>query len=444
MTTPTTTERDTRHLPHGPIGTAASPSSLQDRARERIEGMIADGSLPAGSRLPPFRELARQLGTSVTPLQRAVRELAAAGLVEVRHGSGVRVLGHRPSASPRAEGAARSNGTLVAVVSRLGPRHDANRWKQRIVSALERELTALGHGVLFFSQLEPGDDGTLLPLEDVLAEALEGAGCGAVALVEPGGSGTTLESIGDRLAVLERPGVWVSGHAHRAPVSSVYYDNDWAGYAAARHLAEHGHREIAAAVLDPSDWGDALRAGGAQGWAAERLEGVRRACRQFGLRLTPLPVRPEDVGGAHLATPGFWARCGESVADAVLDLMATPSWPTALIALNDESAVAFMNRLAAAGCEIPEGLSLVGFDNAEEGRLRRLTTVEPPIEELGEEAARALHRAHAAGADPSAPVQHLLVKPSLIARASVAAPPQARAPRAHSEKPFAYSGVPGA
>jgi DNA-binding LacI/PurR family transcriptional regulator len=418
---------------------AAGSLSLQERARDRIAALIADGTLPAGSRLPPFRELARRLGTSVTPLQRAVRELAAAGLVEVRHGSGVRVVGPPPSVPA-------ATTTTVAVISRL--EQDDSRWKQRIVSALERELTALGHGALFFSQVAP--NGEMLPLGDVLAEALASGRCGAVAVVEASADAADVESIGDRLAALERPSVWVSaGAAHRAPVNSVYYDSDWAGYVAARHLAEHGHRHLAVPTLAPEDWGDAVRAGHEQGWISERLAGVRRACRQFGMRLTELPVRPSDPEMAGMPpgpvfpfAEGLWDRSGERMARAFLDaLRERADGPTALVAFNDATAVIALDRLAATGRRAPDDFSVVGFDNTEEGRLLRLSTVEPPIEELGQEAARALHHA-CSGAAPSAAVQHLLVKPRLIARGSVAAPPTRRTPAGDKVSPLPSAFAP--
>jgi GntR family transcriptional regulator, transcriptional repressor for pyruvate dehydrogenase complex len=49
---------------------------------------ILRGELEPGERMPPERELAVQLGVSRLTLRAALATLAAAGLVEVRHGSG--------------------------------------------------------------------------------------------------------------------------------------------------------------------------------------------------------------------------------------------------------------------------------------------------------------------------------------------------------------------
>lgn len=55
---------------------------------DHIKHRIADGTLKAGAQLPPELELARELGVSRTPVREAVKVLAAAGILEVRHGHG--------------------------------------------------------------------------------------------------------------------------------------------------------------------------------------------------------------------------------------------------------------------------------------------------------------------------------------------------------------------
>lgn len=55
---------------------------------ERIRNEIATGKLKPGDRLPPERELARQLGVSRISLREAIQSLVALGLLEVRPGAG--------------------------------------------------------------------------------------------------------------------------------------------------------------------------------------------------------------------------------------------------------------------------------------------------------------------------------------------------------------------
>ena len=54
--------------------------SLTERAYRRLRDSIADGTLPAGSRISE-RSLAGALGISAQPVREALRRLAAAGIV---------------------------------------------------------------------------------------------------------------------------------------------------------------------------------------------------------------------------------------------------------------------------------------------------------------------------------------------------------------------------
>lgn len=77
---------------------ALSPNaSLVERARQQLESLILDGSLPPGERLPTERKLGEMLGVSRTVVRESMRLLAAAGLVKVTSGSGAYVQSIGPS-----------------------------------------------------------------------------------------------------------------------------------------------------------------------------------------------------------------------------------------------------------------------------------------------------------------------------------------------------------
>jgi DNA-binding FadR family transcriptional regulator len=78
------------------------PRRLYRQIAEQIRALIASGEFPAGSRLPPERDLARQLGVSRPSVREALIALEVEGLVEVRIGSGIYVLGRDGAAAPHA------------------------------------------------------------------------------------------------------------------------------------------------------------------------------------------------------------------------------------------------------------------------------------------------------------------------------------------------------
>jgi DNA-binding FadR family transcriptional regulator len=69
------------------------PRRLYRQIADQIRTLIRSREFPAGSRLPPERDLARQLGVSRPSVREALIALEVEGLVEVRIGSGIYVLG---------------------------------------------------------------------------------------------------------------------------------------------------------------------------------------------------------------------------------------------------------------------------------------------------------------------------------------------------------------
>jgi DNA-binding FadR family transcriptional regulator len=71
------------------------PRRLYRQIADQIRTLIRAKEFPAGSRLPPERDLARQLGVSRPSVREALIALEVEGLVDVRVGSGIYVLGNQ-------------------------------------------------------------------------------------------------------------------------------------------------------------------------------------------------------------------------------------------------------------------------------------------------------------------------------------------------------------
>jgi GntR family transcriptional regulator, transcriptional repressor for pyruvate dehydrogenase complex len=106
---------------------AVESKRLYRQIAEQLRGLIAAGEYPLGSRLPPERDLAVQLGVSRPSVREALIALEVEGLVEVRMGSGVYVTAL--DATPAARG---------VVEATLGP-FDIIRAR----ALIEAELAAL-------------------------------------------------------------------------------------------------------------------------------------------------------------------------------------------------------------------------------------------------------------------------------------------------------------
>jgi len=69
-----------------------SPVPVRDQLVEQIGLQIASGVLPGNEKLPSIRALAQKLGIHHGIVNAAYNKLAESGMLEIRHGSGVRVV----------------------------------------------------------------------------------------------------------------------------------------------------------------------------------------------------------------------------------------------------------------------------------------------------------------------------------------------------------------
>lgn len=79
---------------------AVESRRLYRQIADQVAALIEKGEYGAGERLPPERDLARQLGVSRPSVREALIALEVEGYVEVRVGSGVYVTGARPEPAP--------------------------------------------------------------------------------------------------------------------------------------------------------------------------------------------------------------------------------------------------------------------------------------------------------------------------------------------------------
>ncbi|HEX6350101.1 MAG TPA: LacI family DNA-binding transcriptional regulator [Candidatus Dormibacteraeota bacterium] len=172
----------------------------------------------------------------------------------------------------------------------------------------------------------------------------------------------------ETLAAMRLPTV----HVDADPLSGavVNIDDRGGAEAAARHLIELGHRDLAVIMLP-----GARARTGVTAVAGRRLAGYRAVIEDAGLD-EPLLV----VAAATM----------EAGADAFGGLRASGRRPTAVLAMSDMAAIGMMAAAQEAGRRVPEDLSVVGFDDLPMAAWTRpgLTTVRQPIAEKGRLAAK--------------------------------------------------------
>ena len=83
-----------------------SPTPPYEQLRSRIAELAATGALAAGTKLPPVRTLAADLGLAANTVARSYRELEQAGLVQTRGRLGTVVTARAAGTPDRAVRAA--------------------------------------------------------------------------------------------------------------------------------------------------------------------------------------------------------------------------------------------------------------------------------------------------------------------------------------------------
>ena len=173
-------------------------------------------------------------------------------------------------------------------------------------------------------------------------------------------------------------------------------DDELGGYLATRHLLDLGHRTIGV-VAGPSYASSAVG----------RVRGYRKALHEAGLPVDDRLIRASTFG----------MESGEDVART---LLGEPGRPTAVFAVNDNTAIGVLAAAQSLGLTVPDDLSVVGYNDIPlSARLPvPLTTVRVPFAQIADAAVELLNRR----ADDASSTIHRVAAPTLIPRRTTARP----------------------
>jgi DNA-binding LacI/PurR family transcriptional regulator len=348
---------------------AFEPKLMQDVARDVLVRHL--GALPIGHRLPPIKDLARQLGVGQSNLHEAMRELARQGLVYSRPKLGTFV------AQPVAGGLP-SGGSASALASPAPP-------------LAGRSIQIITPGVT---------DQALVHIIDSAQQELRARGARISNTVHALTSDTVdLDSSSDLMLVVNPSARMVNMRSNRPMVIA---STSWHDLTRDRILCDLvGVDQFSGARLA----GELLRMTGAtqacfvgrrlsHGGAFDAVSELRLAGMQggWGQALPPEHLLDAEGYSMQAGARGFrrWSELS--------------SRPTAVFAVSDEVAVGFQTAAMGQGLIPGRDFHLVGFDGLYLGQNQPepLTTVQVPFKAMGRTAAElATQRL----LDPQRPVQ---------------------------------------
>lgn len=197
---------------------------------------------------------------------------------------------------------------------------------------------------------------------------------------------------------LSIPVVTVSGHSQVKGVTNILLDHARAAELALQHLSKLGHRQIA--FIKGQEFSSDTEV---------RWNNIEKVAEELELRISPkLVVQLE--GDSPSPEPGY---------RATKRLLAAHRRFTALFAFNDISAMGAIRALREAGLQVPQDVSVVGFDDIQAAAYQNpgLTTVRQPLQEMGRIAAEILLKHIRRPASESRKdQQEIMVEPQLVVR----------------------------
>jgi DNA-binding LacI/PurR family transcriptional regulator len=326
--------------------------------------------------------------------------------------------------APIMDDVARLAGVSHQTVSRVLNNHPSVReaTRQRVFNAVDqlnyhRNALARGLarrrsniiGVVSFDTILYGPAATLLGVERAARQAGYGINIVALERLDRAGVAEAVNRLTEQAVagiVIIAPLMTAAAHALSTSVPAIVVESNTTGplptvsvdqVAGARMAVEHllslGHDTVHH-VSGPPDWAQ----------ARDRVEGWRQALEDAGRRV------PRVIAGDWSPAAGYEAgrRLAESP-DA-----------TAVFCGNDQQALGLLRALHERGIQVPEDISVVGFDDIPEAQHMSppLTTVRQDFDEVGRRCLAVILDMF----DPdTATPRHQRVRPSLAIRASSSA-----------------------
>ena len=305
---------------------------------------------------PTLDDVAREAGVSTATVSRC---LNTSDLVSEKTRdkvmSAVELLGYTPNFGARAMAAKRTF-TIGAIIPTM-----ENAIFARGLQAFQERLHEKGYTLLVSSTAYRPE----LEAEQIRS------------LVSRGADGLLLigyerdKSVYDYLERRHFPTLVAWAFSDNSPLPSVGFDNRASMLELSNTVLSMGHREIAviSGIVEGNDR------------AARRLQGIRDSLNAHGLDPDRAPVieTPYEI---------------ENGAKAFERLMRGRGRPTAIMCGNDVLAVGAMQRAREMGLDVPNDVSITGFDDIELARIvtPQLTTVHVPHRRMGRLAADELIR----------------------------------------------------
>ena len=346
---------------------------------EELKAAILSGRIRAGEKLPSENQLSEQYQISRHTVRKALSILIQEGYIVAEHGRGT-------FCSDRMSHLKKSKN--IAVITT----YISDYIFPRLIQGMDKVLTENGYSIILKNTANSRTREAKV-LEDILTKDIDGL------IIEPSKSQILCRHMNlyQLLDDYQIPYVFIQGvYSQMREKPHILMDDCRGGYLAAKYLLDLGHENLVG-IFKADDF---------QG--KERHKGYVKALQEAGYYYDPDRViwyHTED----RKAKPGV----------SVKALLEQGTQVDGIVCYNDQVALDVIWAVQECGCQVPEDISVIGYDNSvmAAGGVG-LTTIAHPQEKLGEMAAELLLEKIREVPEEKSRIPRL-IQPELIIRNSV-------------------------
>lgn len=327
-----------------------------------------------------IKDVAKEAGVSVATVSRVINKSPKASQSSIDAVTqAMSKLGYRPNAAARAL-VSQSTNTIGVLVSDV-----SDPFFGTLIKSVDTVARENGKHILIGNGYHKAAD------ERRALELLVNSRCDALVIHAKGLSDEELISYANEVKGM----VLINRHIPELAERCISLDNRKGAFLATEYLIRHGHSKIAC-ISSSHDIED----------TDERLQGYQAALKEYGIELSKSYIEygePNSDGGEV----------------AMTNLLTKSLEITGVVAYNDYMAAGALATLDQNGIEVPQQVSMVGFDDGLIARFVHpgLTTIRYPIEMMAE---RATRLALALSRDEKVEDETIIFSPTLVRRDSVA------------------------
>lgn len=354
------------------------------QVKEEIKSWILEGKLIPDQKIQSENELVDYFKVSRQTIRQAVGELVNEGWLYKIQGSGTYCADR--NANTNHTNHDKTIGVITTYIS--------DYIFPSIIRGIESYLSEKNY-TLLLSSTNNNVDHERKSLQNILTKNIDGL------IVEPTKSSFYNPNLNYYLN-LERnkiPYVMINASYTELASPSITLDDEKGGYIATNHLIDLGHQKIMGLFKTDDLQG------------INRMKGYIRAHREHN-------IIPSPEMFINFNTEEKWGKLKETVRDSLLK--ANGARPDAIFCYNDETAISILHVIRDLGLQVPEDISIVGFDDSQlaEASEVKLTSVVHPKMRMGETAAKSIVSLLEDNNHSNRGVESITFEPELVIRSS--------------------------